>query len=175
MNLKAVYNNLILNALALRGRPRSIKIKKRGYVIHHIKPCAFNPNKRKDKEANNTTNLVYLTVKEHYLAHHLLSRIHGAEMAFAYKQMIKKPMVIKTTKPIQVRKPQNKVAKISIEKLKMTKQGRPNNKDFKALLSIADQERYKQLIETFYKADRGKKNGKRNRAIVKAQKAIMFD
>ncbi|MGL4429923.1 MAG: hypothetical protein ACRCT4_13495 [Silvania sp.] len=174
MNLSNIYSNLIVNALAFRGTPRSIKIKKRGYVLHHITPCAFFPSKRKDNEAHKPTNLVYVTVKEHYLAHHLLARIHGDVMAYAYKQMIKRPMVVKSTTLVKTNKSRNKIARISLEAVKMTKQGRASKKDFKALLVPSEQERYKQLIEYFYNSDRGKKNGKRNRAIKKAQNAIMF-
>lgn len=61
MNYSAIYDDLIARAV---GRPRH------GYMErHHIVPRCMGGSDRKE-------NLVYLTAKEHFIAHKLLVRIH---------------------------------------------------------------------------------------------------
>lgn len=63
MNYKKVYMNLIESRL--KNPP------KENFEKHHILPKSLFPEKAKDK-----SNLVKLTYREHYLAHHLLYKYY---------------------------------------------------------------------------------------------------
>jgi hypothetical protein len=73
MNYPIIYNNLIKRAQH-RDKPNC-------YVeSHHIIPKALGGS-------NNRDNLVYLTAREHCLAHLLLAKIHGGKMWHAVNGM----------------------------------------------------------------------------------------
>ncbi len=77
MNYQNLYNELISKAQS------QIRFKKNGvyYERHHITPKSLGGD---DAEKN----LVLLTAKEHYVAHHLLWKIHQTSLtAFAFKNM----------------------------------------------------------------------------------------
>ena len=73
MNYNRIYNSLI--------NKRKVDIPS-GYVeVHHIQPKSMGGTNDKD-------NLVRLTAREHYIAHHLLYRIHkNGAMAYAWFAM----------------------------------------------------------------------------------------
>lgn len=68
--------------------PYRVHSKRAGYVVHHIKPASFFKGHRKNPKANESTNLVFLTDREHFIAHRLLAEIYGGKMSFAYAQMV---------------------------------------------------------------------------------------
>lgn len=78
MNYKKQYNALINKAIDRN----LIKLKKTdpNYIYletHHIIPKCMNGT-------NEDSNLVNLTAKEHFIAHHLLSRIYGGKLWYAF-------------------------------------------------------------------------------------------
>jgi len=76
MNYKLHYNNL-LQKYGFVNRP----INTNGYERHHIIPKALGGN-------NDKSNLIYLTGRQHLLAHWLLFKIHNSpEMAMAFFMM----------------------------------------------------------------------------------------
>lgn len=69
MEYTAHYDRLILRA---RSRP-----KPSGYVEkHHVKPRSMGGD-------DDVDNLVWLTAREHFVAHELLAKIHGGPMWYA--------------------------------------------------------------------------------------------
>lgn len=80
MLLIHVYSNLIGACEARNGKPKSKYARKSGYEIHHIIPLSIGG-------VDESFNLVYLTPKEHYLAHHILARIYGGGLSFAFWRM----------------------------------------------------------------------------------------
>lgn len=79
---RKIYNTLINNAIA-QSREKTDDIV---YEKHHITPRALGGD-------NSSTNLVFLTPKEHYICHHLLTKFTtGAakhKMMLAYKMMLR--------------------------------------------------------------------------------------
>lgn len=85
MDYEKIYKNLVVSA-----KERSIgmsvsKIKSTGYhELHHIIPKSMGGTDEK-------TNLVYLTAREHYIAHWILYKIHkNKQMTYAFFSMTKK-------------------------------------------------------------------------------------
>jgi len=81
MNYEKIYNSLILK------RQLNPIFKKECYCeAHHIKPYSIYPELGKDKN-----NIINLTAKEHYVAHHLLMKFYkikyGANHSY-YKKMV---------------------------------------------------------------------------------------
>lgn len=95
MNYQKIYKELIAKANRDNGSPYSIHSRRKNYAAHHIVPFCFFPgaddNKRrkKDFKANHPDNLVYMTYREHFIAHRLLARIHGGQMVAALLGMIR--------------------------------------------------------------------------------------
>jgi hypothetical protein len=87
MDYKRVYENLIEKA------KKEFRIKGRGvyYEGHHIIPKSKGGTGKSNDWISNHPNIVLLTAKEHYLAHHLLVRLYpkDAEMILAYSAMFK--------------------------------------------------------------------------------------
>lgn len=82
MNYHLLYNNLI------QSKKQLDRTKTSGtYELHHIVPKSLGGN-------NTNENLVLLTPKEHYVAHHLLFKMHTgknkAKMAYALFKMCAK-------------------------------------------------------------------------------------
>lgn len=79
------YVKIIARA-RLRGTTRKAVVQKFGYVeAHHIIPQSIRDDLRKNKD-----NIVYLTAKEHYICHLLLTKIfikssHIVKMIYAYR------------------------------------------------------------------------------------------
>ncbi|ELI5583681.1 hypothetical protein MLN87_07350 [Escherichia coli] len=84
MYLLGLYSNLIGAAIERNGQPKfsygSRKNPKPGYEIHHITP-------KSKGGVNKPRNLVYLTPREHFTAHHILARIYGGGMRVAFWRM----------------------------------------------------------------------------------------
>ncbi|MLU53259.1 HNH endonuclease [Salmonella enterica subsp. enterica] len=80
MNLARLYSQLIGICEERNGKPKSKYARKSGYEIHHI--IAQNMG-----GSDHPNNLVLLTPKEHYLAHHILARLYGGGLSFAFWRM----------------------------------------------------------------------------------------
>lgn len=78
MNYQNLYNSIISNA---KLKPRS-KGAKEYFESHHILPLSLNGS-------NESDNLVLLTAKEHFICHHLLTKIYPTEskLKFAFWAM----------------------------------------------------------------------------------------
>ncbi|HBM2815660.1 TPA: hypothetical protein LU109_003570 [Enterobacter hormaechei subsp. xiangfangensis] len=87
MNYQKIYDALIARAVSLRGHPKSRHSQRKGYSNHHIIPASWFAGGRKDPEANVPINLVWLTHREHFIAHWLLARLYGGEMSHAFALM----------------------------------------------------------------------------------------
>ena len=76
MNYLSIYNSIMQ-----RARERTLE---HGFERHHVVPKSLGG-------ANNLANLVRLTLREHFVAHKLLTRIHAGEaqkkMWFAYYRL----------------------------------------------------------------------------------------
>lgn len=82
MNYRVTYQNLISKAIKAK-RVRNDDIY---YELHHIKPKSLYP-----ELANDKTNLVLLTPREHYIAHWLLVKIYPINsMQYAFLCMCSK-------------------------------------------------------------------------------------
>ncbi|EKE9051064.1 HNH endonuclease [Salmonella enterica] len=80
MNLIKLYDSLIAVCEQRNGKPSNAGSRVTGFEIHHIKPRSMGG-------ADEVANLVYLTPREHYTAHHLLARIYGGGLSFAFWRM----------------------------------------------------------------------------------------
>lgn len=80
MDLQRLYSRLIEVCEVRNGKPSSPTAKAMGYESHHIKPRSMGG-------ADEAVNLVYLTPREHYTAHHILARLCGGKMANAFWYM----------------------------------------------------------------------------------------
>lgn len=80
MNYQHLYDNLIYSRQTLKRR----KLRDGSLESHHIIPKCLGGT-------NDHTNLVLLTPKEHYVAHHLLSKLYSgrikAKLTFAFMRM----------------------------------------------------------------------------------------
>lgn len=65
MNYSKIYNLIILNAKTANRK----KSKDKYFESHHILPKCLNGT-------NNKNNLILLTAKEHFICHHLLTKIY---------------------------------------------------------------------------------------------------
>lgn len=77
MNLETLYLNLIKTCEDRNGKPINKNKRLAGCEIHHIMPISLGGH---DK----AYNLVYLTPREHYTAHHILARLYGGSLASAF-------------------------------------------------------------------------------------------
>lgn len=119
MNYLKVYNALI--------EKRKLNPPKENYEKHHIKPKSLFPELAKDKN-----NLVKLTYREHYLAHHLLYRYYKSigdknatsKMALAWFKMC-------------YRNDGLKVSLSQLEKAKLAMKVRPITEDTRLKLSLS--------------------------------------
>lgn len=95
MDYKKLYESLITKAKSVNGAPYSIHSRRKNYAAHHIVPFCFFPGaeeakrRKKDFIANHPDNLVYMTYREHFIAHRLLARIYGGQMVTALLGMIR--------------------------------------------------------------------------------------
>ena len=81
MNYKKIYNDLIESRFELKSeREIEKKNKIKRYEVHHIIPHSFNGTSHPD-------NLVILTLREHFIVHYMLHKIHGGKMSYAFKSM----------------------------------------------------------------------------------------
>ncbi|ELM4095989.1 HNH endonuclease [Salmonella enterica] len=84
MDIEGIYLKLIEIAESRNGKPpceyRSRHNVKSGYETHHIMPRSLGGSDR-------PYNLVWLTPREHYTAHHLLARLFGGDQAYAWYRM----------------------------------------------------------------------------------------
>ena len=71
MDYSRIYNNLIKNAKSRNS------VEHEYYEIHHIIPRCIGGTDEQD-------NLVRLTYKEHYVAHHLLCKMYPTEDKLVY-------------------------------------------------------------------------------------------
>lgn len=101
MNHQRVYESIIAKA------QMENRTKKNGYYEeHHIAPRSEGGSNRRD-------NLVLLTAKEHYVAHHLLWKIYGTSgLALAFRMMV-------DINSVNHAKVTNKVVAKEYEKLKI--------------------------------------------------------
>lgn len=78
MNYENTYNNIISNAILSNRK----KLKDIYFERHHILPKCMGGS-------NNNTNLVLLTAKEHFVCHHLLTKIYpdNSKLQFAFWAM----------------------------------------------------------------------------------------
>ncbi|EHV3815201.1 hypothetical protein K0N88_001191 [Salmonella enterica] len=77
MLLIHIYSNLIGICEERNGKPRSLNDRKAGYEIHHIIARSMGGT-------NHPNNLVYITPREHFTAHHILARLYGGSLASAF-------------------------------------------------------------------------------------------
>lgn len=87
MNYLRIYSEIINKAIESNGRPAHVTKYRSGFDIHHIKPACMFAGGRKNKKANEAENLVYLTKKQHFLAHWLLAKAYGGKMSSAFAYM----------------------------------------------------------------------------------------
>lgn len=81
MNHQHVYDALITHARPRGQLPFTTSTNKRkGFAHHHIIPRALDGGDEAD-------NMVYLTHREHFIAHRLLAEVHGGKMSLAFIQM----------------------------------------------------------------------------------------
>ncbi|EKN6871994.1 hypothetical protein PXY30_004457, partial [Salmonella enterica] len=83
MNLERLYNSLMAVSEQRNGKPELFhhRKKKAGFEMHHIKPRCLGGGDEKE-------NLVHLTPKAHYTAHHILARLYKTrELNHAFKMM----------------------------------------------------------------------------------------
>ncbi|HGK5610659.1 TPA: NUMOD3 domain-containing DNA-binding protein [Salmonella enterica subsp. enterica serovar Virchow] len=90
MNLSRLYSQLIGTCEARNGKPSHPynlrhRNSREGFEIHHITPRSTREHWFKD--INDPSNLVYMTPREHYTAHHILARLYGGDQAFAFHGM----------------------------------------------------------------------------------------
>ena len=78
------WNRYIKFILAVLKTAPKTRVRK-GLYLHHIIPACFLPKEfRKDKE-----NLIYLTARQHYIAHLILWKAFGGPMAKAFAMLSK--------------------------------------------------------------------------------------
>lgn len=85
MNMARLYSQLIGLCEERNGKPRYAfssrsKNRKPGYEVHHIIPRSMGGS---DKPFN----LIYLTPREHFTAHHILARLYGGNQWAAFNLM----------------------------------------------------------------------------------------
>lgn len=90
MNLARLYSQLIGTCEERNGKPlyqytNAPRNRREGFEIHHITPRSTK--KHWFKNINDPMNLVYMTPREHYIAHHILARLYGGRLAIAFFQM----------------------------------------------------------------------------------------
>lgn len=133
MNYHKIYNSLISK---YRGElPLSFRHTKSGYEIHHIYPKSMGGSNEPD-------NLIYLTPKQHYTAHHLLSKMYGGTMHNAFWIMSCSGTVPITSRQYQTAK-ENKIkhqigkkhSPETIEKLKKSRRGRTYSEESRKKMS----------------------------------------
>jgi hypothetical protein len=79
MNLYKIYNDI-----CNRGHERGTK-RCKGYELHHIIPKSYFKSR---KIASYNENLALLTPKEHFVVHHILSKVSNDDkMIFAFYKM----------------------------------------------------------------------------------------
>ena len=105
MDYQRIYDALMARAVQLRGRPKTQNSRKSelDYVIHHVIPASFFPGGRANLDANQSDNLVYLTNREHFLAHWLLARLHCGSMSLAFAYMCTAPGAQRVTSRVYQR------------------------------------------------------------------------
>ncbi|ECX5877027.1 hypothetical protein H0K60_004487 [Salmonella enterica] len=87
MDYQSIYDRLISRAVAEHGHPEARHKRRTGFANHHITPASFYEGGRRNPEANAPDNLVWLTHRQHLLAHWLLARIYGGKMSLAFAYM----------------------------------------------------------------------------------------
>ncbi len=90
MNLARLYSQLIGTCEARNGKPShpytsQTKNRREGFEIHHITPRSTREHWFKN--IHDSSNLVYMTPREHYTAHHILARLYGGGMGVAFFRM----------------------------------------------------------------------------------------
>ncbi|QIR26710.1 NUMOD3 domain-containing DNA-binding protein [Kluyvera genomosp. 3] len=88
MDMEGIYLKLIASAESRNGKPRysfsqRTRNRKKGFEVHHIMPGSMGGS-------NRPYNLVYLTPREHYTAHHLLARMFSGPLTYAFWRMSQK-------------------------------------------------------------------------------------
>ncbi|EDK1967262.1 hypothetical protein CH513_15380 [Salmonella enterica subsp. enterica serovar Infantis] len=88
MDIEGIYLKLIAVAESRNGKPsfsfsQRVRNRKQGFEIHHIMPVSMGGSDR-------PYNLVYLTPREHYTAHHLLARMFSGPLTYAFWRMSQK-------------------------------------------------------------------------------------
>lgn len=79
LNYSNAYDTIISKAVNDTGRKKGGSVY---YESHHIVPRALGGT-------NEVSNLVLLTAKEHFVCHHLLHKMHGGVMTYAFALMCK--------------------------------------------------------------------------------------
>lgn len=87
MNIKKIYNDLIARAIDKYGHPKTLRSLRKVFAKHHIQPASLFEGGRRNPAANISANLVWLTYREHFVAHWLLARIHGGRLSYAFAFM----------------------------------------------------------------------------------------
>lgn len=121
MDYQSIYNRIIFRAQQ-RVEPNE------KYEKHHIVPRSMNGS-------NDENNIVKLTLREHFICHLLLAKLHGGSMLWAFQMMsktrhIKSPMYevlkknIKHTEETKekMRKPKSEEHKRKMRKAKSPEQ-----------------------------------------------------
>jgi hypothetical protein len=78
MNYSKIYESIVTNAKSTDRKKSDDEY----YELHHIRPKCMGGN-------NDSTNLVLLTAREHFICHQLLTRIYpsSSEMHYAFWMM----------------------------------------------------------------------------------------
>lgn len=92
MNYMAIYSRLVTSRkLMCRTKQGEVR-----YDYHHVLPRCLTRERSKglDCSDDRESNLVLLTLKEHYLAHRLLAKLYpnckGCQLAFVYMTRVGK-------------------------------------------------------------------------------------
>lgn len=141
MNYQKIYNDLVESA---KFRPDIPFLN--GYTeTHHILPKSMGGT-------DNIENLVKLTAREHFVAHHLLWRIYRTkEMAYAFWEMCNHKTSSKNKRNYNVTSKQYEIARKSFIIFRKSNPTLPN------LNGKADKEYYKKVGMKISQAKKGKK------------------
>ncbi|AZV02167.1 homing endonuclease [Pectobacterium phage Arno162] len=133
MDYKRIYDELISSAIINNGRPIGMEKKGRDAFLdrHHIIPKCIGGS-------DNRSNLVYLTPRQHLLAHHLLIKIYDSSgLRFAYHLMSKGRLRrgVKLSQDTKDKISQSKLGKPRSEEAK-EKMRKPRKKTLNKLKSV---------------------------------------
>lgn len=130
MNLARLYSQLIGICEDRNGKPRSIHRYGAGYEIHHIIARSMGGS-------NSSMNLVYMTPREHFTAHHILARLYGGGMWVAFFRMCQ-PNQGKTNRAYRITGRQYQTAREQFrEAARLRNMGKVVSAETRAKMSVA--------------------------------------